>query len=125
MSPARFAGICRLADLFLDSIGWSGCNSTLEALAGDLPVITMAGSLMRSRHSAAILGMLGMPELIADTPQAFVDLAVALARDRPRRQRIAAQIARDKERLYRDPACLQGLTRYLEDAARSSLGPSP
>jgi predicted O-linked N-acetylglucosamine transferase (SPINDLY family) len=118
LDVARFAGIGRLADLFLDSLGWSGCNSTLEALAGDLPVVTMTGDLMRGRHSAAILTMLGMPELIAATPDAFVELAIALGRDPARRQALRARIARNKHRLYRDQAAIDGLARYLEAAVR-------
>ncbi len=39
----------RCCDLFLDSVGWSGCNSTLEALACGLPVVTWPGELMRGR----------------------------------------------------------------------------
>jgi predicted O-linked N-acetylglucosamine transferase (SPINDLY family) len=117
MRAERFAGIGRIADVFLDSLGWSGCNSTLEALACDLPVVTMAGELMRGRHSAAILTMLGMTDLIADTPEAFCALAGELGRDKARRLALAARIARDRHRLYRDQACLDGLASYLEEAA--------
>jgi protein O-GlcNAc transferase len=119
MTMARFAGVSRIADVFLDSLGWSGCNSTLEALAWDLPVVTMAGDLMRGRHSAAILTMLGMPELIAATPEAFVALAIELGRDPARRQALSARIARNKHRLYADQACIEGLARYLHDAAHA------
>jgi protein O-GlcNAc transferase len=118
LDSPRFAAIGKMADLFLDSLGWSGCNSTLEALALDLPVITMAGDLMRGRHSAAILTMLGMPELIAPTPEAFAALAIRLGRDGPARQALRARIAREKHRLYRDQAAIDGLARYLEHAAR-------
>jgi protein O-GlcNAc transferase len=123
MDMARFAGVARLADLFLDSLGWSGCNSTLEALAADRPVITMAGELMRGRHSAAIMTMLGLPELVAETPEAFVDLAIRLGRDAPARQALSARIAHDKHRLYRDRAAIDGLTRYIENAARGIAPP--
>jgi predicted O-linked N-acetylglucosamine transferase (SPINDLY family) len=118
MPLARFAAVCRLADVFLDSVGWSGCNSTLEALAMDLPVATMAGDLMRGRHSAAILAMLGLPELVADDIEGFVDLAVRLGRDRELRQGFSARIARTRHRLYRDQAAIDGLEAYLEAAAR-------
>jgi predicted O-linked N-acetylglucosamine transferase (SPINDLY family) len=121
MDMARFAGVGRLADVFLDSLGWSGCNSTLEALAGDLPVVTMAGDLMRGRHSAAILNMLGLPELIAETPDGFVELAIRLGRDPEARQGLRVRITRDKHRLYRDHAAIDGLARYLEDAAHGRL----
>jgi predicted O-linked N-acetylglucosamine transferase (SPINDLY family) len=121
MAMPRFTGITRIADVFLDSLGWSGCNSTLEALACDLPVVTMAGELMRARHSAAILTMLGMPDLIANTPEAFAELAAGLGRDKARRQALAGRIARDKHRLYRDEACIDGLARYLEEAAHGGV----
>jgi protein O-GlcNAc transferase len=117
MSAARFAAVGRLADVFLDSLGWSGCNSTLEALAGDLPVVTMAGELMRGRHSAAILTMLEMPELIAANADAYVALAVLLGQDPGRRSTLAQGIARQKSRLYRDRTAIDGLSAYLEDAA--------
>jgi protein O-GlcNAc transferase len=124
MDMARFAGIARIADLFLDSLGWSGCNSALEALGEDLPVLTMAGDLMRGRHSAAILTMLGMPELIAATPEAYVEAAVRLGHDAEARQALRARVARDKHRLYGDQAAVDGLARYLEDAARGTLSPA-
>jgi protein O-GlcNAc transferase len=119
MSMTRFAGISRIADVFLDSLEWSGCNSTLEALAWDLPVVTMAGDLMRGRHSAAILTMLGVPELIADCPERFVELATELGRDGIRRSALTTRIARNKPKLYADRACIEGLARYLHDAAHA------
>jgi protein O-GlcNAc transferase len=119
LSMARFGAVGRVADIFLDSLGWAGCNTTLEALASDLPVVTMAGELMRGRHGAAILTLLGMTDMIAQTEEAFVDLAVALGRDPMKRQELRARIARDKHRLYRDQTAIDGLSRYLEDAARN------
>jgi predicted O-linked N-acetylglucosamine transferase (SPINDLY family) len=124
MSMSRFAAIGRIADVFLDSLGWSGCNSTLEALAGDLPVVTMAGDLMRGRHSAAILAMLGLPELIAPDPEGFVALAVALGRDPARRKALSARIAVSKHRLYRDQDAIDGLTAYLAEAAQRRTSPA-
>jgi len=119
MSMTRFAGVSRIADVFLDSLEWSGCNSTLEALAWDLPVVTMAGDLMRGRHSAAILTVLGVPELIADCPERFVELATELGRDGARRRALTTRIARDKRKLYADRACIEGLASYLHDAAHA------
>ncbi len=121
MSPARFTGVTAATDVFLDSIGWSGCNSTMEALGQGLPVVTMAGDLMRGRHSAAILTMLGLPELIAATTEDYVALAAALGRDPARRAGLSERIRRDGHRLYRDPTCIEGLARYLEDAAMGRL----
>jgi protein O-GlcNAc transferase len=117
LSMAQFGAVGRVADVFLDSLGWSGCNTTLEALANDLPVVTMAGELMRGRHGSAILTMLGMPDMIAATPEEFTALAIRLGSDPQLRRDVRRRIARDKHRLYRDQDAIDGLARYLEAAA--------
>ena len=55
LSQNKFVAAAGLADIFLDTIGWSACNSALESLTHDLPIVTLAGPMMRGRHSAAIL----------------------------------------------------------------------
>src|SRR5262249_104830 len=45
MTFDRFTAAMGQADVFLDSIGWSGCNSTLESLAHNLPIVTTPGTL--------------------------------------------------------------------------------
>ena len=68
----------------LDSIGWSGGNTTLEAMAQDLPVVTFEGDLMRGRVSAGMLRMMGMPETVAATIDDYVVAgACASPRTRP------------------------------------------
>ncbi len=68
----EFVAASGQCDIFLDSINWSGCNSTLESLVHDLPIVTMAGPLMRGRHSIAILRMMGVTETIAETIDDYV-----------------------------------------------------
>jgi protein O-GlcNAc transferase len=121
LDAAGFAGVTRLADVFLDSIGWSGCNSTFEALDQGVPVVTLPGELMRGRHSAAILTMLGLPGLIAGSVADYVALAAALGTNKERRAALSETIKRDRIRLYNDRACLDGLQHYLEDAAMERL----
>jgi predicted O-linked N-acetylglucosamine transferase (SPINDLY family) len=53
LDPDMFMSAMGQCDIFLDSIDWAGCNSTMESLAYDLPIVTMPGTLMRGRHSAA------------------------------------------------------------------------
>ncbi len=70
-------------DIFLDSINWSGCNSTLESLVHDLPIVTMTGPLMRGRHTMAILRMMGVTDTITETIDDYVAVAIRLAQDVP------------------------------------------
>jgi tetratricopeptide (TPR) repeat protein len=75
---SRFAA--GLSDVFLDSIGWSGCNSALECLTRALPIVTFEGATMRGRHSAAILRMIGVEDTIATTVDDYVAIARASVR---------------------------------------------
>ena len=114
----KFVAAIGQCGVFLDSIGWSGCNSTLESLPHDLPIVTLPGALMRGRHSAAILQMMGVTETIAGTLDEYVSIAASLARDPERRQAIGRRIAENKHKLYRDRACITALEDLIDSAAR-------
>ena len=77
----QFVAAIGQCDVVLDSIGWSGGNTTLEGLADDTPIVTMAGPMMRGRHTMAILQMMGVTDTIADTLDDYVSIAVRLGRD--------------------------------------------
>jgi len=118
LDAQKFLAVQGQCDIVLDSIGWSGCNSTLESLQHDLPIVTLIGSLMRGRHSAAILTMMGVGDTIVSTIDDYVAAAVRLACDEPWRMAIKHRIAANKHRLYRDEACIVALQDFLESVAR-------
>jgi predicted O-linked N-acetylglucosamine transferase (SPINDLY family) len=118
MGMDRFAAASAQCDAMLDSIEWSGGNTTLEALGQDIPVITYQGALMRGRVSAGILRMMGMPETIAETIDGYVALAVRIARDTDFRATLKERIARDKHRLYRDRASIVALEDFIDRVVR-------
>ena len=107
----------RVADVFLDSIGWSGCNSTMEAIAAGLPIASMAGDLMRGRHTLAMLSMIGMPELAAADRDAYIALAVRLGTDGAYREAISQRLIANRDKMYRDRECIAGLERFLFNVA--------
>jgi protein O-GlcNAc transferase len=110
----EYYAINNLSDVYLDSICWSGCNSTLEALSFDLPVVTLPGELMRGRHSSAILTMMGVTETIVSTRDEYIDLAVRLGLDVKWRKQISKKIAANKHLVYRDKTCITALEDFLE-----------
>ncbi|MBW4565267.1 MAG: tetratricopeptide repeat protein [Mojavia pulchra JT2-VF2] len=113
MSNEKFAGVSALADVFLDSIGWSGCNSTLESIAYNIPVVTLPGELMRGRHSMAILKMMGIEETIASNKEEYVQIAVVLGKDARYRQYISQQVAENKHKLYGDLKPIRALEDFI------------
>ena len=111
-----------LADVFLDPIGWSGCNSALEAISCNLPVVTFPGELMRSRDSFGILTMMEVTGTIASSPDEYVDLAVKLGKDREWRLSISEKIAANKHRVYYDRSCIMALEAFFEKSIMEKDG---
>ncbi len=70
-----------LADLMLDTRLYNGHTTTSDALWAGLPVVTMKGRHFASRVSASLLTAVGLPKLIVDSPTAYRDLVLLLARD--------------------------------------------
>ena len=121
----RFAAAIGVCDIVLDSIGWSGCNSTLESLQFDLPIVIMTGPLMRGRHTTAIFKMMGVEETITKTIDDYVSTAVRLVRDISWRMAIRHKISQNKHRLFRDTACVSALEEFLNQAARRTTNEWP
>ncbi len=119
LSTDRFVAAVGNCDIFLDSIEWSGCNSTLESLVHNLPVVTLRGTLMRGRHSSAILSRIGLGETVAASIDEYISIAVRLALNSEERQRISLEIDRNKHRIYRDRDCIARLEEFIENAARA------
>jgi predicted O-linked N-acetylglucosamine transferase (SPINDLY family) len=118
MDLKRFAAASAQCDAMLDSIEWSGGNTTLEALAQGLPVVTFQGALMRGRVSAGMLRMMGMPETIAETIDDYVALAARIGRDKDFTAALRERIAGQKHRLYRDRTSIAALEDFIDRVVR-------
>ena len=72
-------------DLALDTWPHNGATTTFDALWMGTPLIALRGDRGIARSTASILHTLGATELIADTPEGYVELNVRLALDVGRR----------------------------------------
>jgi len=79
--PAHLPDRYALADLALDTLPYTGGDTTAAALAAGVPVVTLAGERHAERMSASILTHAGLADLVAADADAFVDLACRLATD--------------------------------------------
>ena len=102
-----------VSDVFLDTSGWSGNNSTFEALACKLPVVTRPGKYMRGRHSYGILKQLGLEETIAADKDEYIDIAVRLGTDSLWRDEIVTRIVDGYSKLYSDTSSVRALESLI------------
>ena len=122
LAPDQFVAAIGQCDVVLDSIGWSGCNSILEGLVHNLPIVTLAGEMMRGRHAAAILQMMDVRGTAAGTVDEYVSIAARLGRDGAQQIELSAEIAAKKHRVYRDRDCILALEAFLDAAVRNNRG---
>ncbi|MBU3621308.1 tetratricopeptide repeat protein [Polynucleobacter sp. CS-Odin-A6] len=69
----------RLADLFLDTHPFNAGTTASDALWSGLPVLTYPGEAFASRMASSLLSALNLPELIANSEQDYINLAVEFA----------------------------------------------
>lgn len=109
------------ADLCLDSLDFSGCVTSLDALWRDKPIVSLPGALMRGRQTSGMLRLLGLDELIAADAADYVRIATSLAAEPARRAALSARIRSRKAGLYRDDSVLKAVADFL----RTVEPPSP
>jgi protein O-GlcNAc transferase len=116
-SSTEHLQLYRQVDIALDTFEYNGTTTTCEAMWMGVPVVTLAGQSHKGRVGLSLLFNVGLPELIAKTPEQYVEIAIKLAGDLPRlvelrrtlRQRLlqsplmdAKHLARNVEAAYRE-----------------------
>ncbi len=113
-TPEHFRAVLRACDVLLDTPGFSGGNTSLDAIAQGLPLVTLPGASMRSRQSAAMLRACGCEELIADSAEAYVDRALRVANDADHARELRQRLLDPAATLFDDREALDALVDTLE-----------
>jgi CRISPR-associated protein Csy1 len=104
-------------DAMLDTLHWSGGNTSLDALACGLPIVTLPGAFMRGRQSAGMLRLVGVPELVAGDRDDYLGIANRLAADRDWRRALAGRIHAGHANLFDVPDAIEAFQALLEGDA--------
>jgi tetratricopeptide (TPR) repeat protein len=103
-------------DLALDTFPWSGHTTACEALWMGVPHITLRGNRHAGRMTASVLSTLRLHDFIADTPDAYVAIAMRAAADT---SSLAALRDTMRERMIGSSLCDgPGFTAEVEKAYR-------
>ena len=108
-----FFGLMGRADVFLDTIGFSGFNTALQAVQCGLPIVTREGRFLRGRLASGILKRIGLKELVSADDAQYVALAVRLVQDRAWCEQIHRRIVAGRPLLYEDTAPVRALESFL------------
>ncbi len=76
-----YFGVISQVDIILDAYPYVGGATTLDALYMGVPVVSLYGERHSTRFAKSILASIGLEDLAADNAAAYVNTAVALAKD--------------------------------------------
>ena len=104
-------------DVSLDTFPVNGHTTSLDSFWMGVPVVTLVGPTVLGRAGLCYAQNLALPELVATTPEQYVTLAVELARDVSRLERLRQEL---RARMERSPL-MDGarFARSFESACRS------
>ena len=118
LSFREFHGLMRRADVMLDTIGFSGYNTAVQAIECGLPLVTREGRFLRGRLASGVLRRMDLQELIVQNKADYVDLVVRLVTDRDYRAHIRHEIEQRRSVLFDDQSAMGSFQDFLESAVR-------
>lgn len=111
-----FYGLMAQADVFLDTLGFSGFNTAMQALECGLPIAAYEGRFLRGRLTSGILRRMGLDELVATDEAGYIEIAVRLATDAAWWGEMRKRIEEGRAALYHDKAPVRGLEKFFAEA---------
>ncbi len=115
---SQFLDLFNQIDVALDPFPYNGGVTTCDAFWMGVPVITLAGNTYVSRQGVSLLTSVGLPDLVAQSPEDYIQIAKKLANSRDELARLRAHL---REMMMASPLCdYAGYTRELENFYRSA-----
>jgi predicted O-linked N-acetylglucosamine transferase (SPINDLY family) len=117
LSHFDFMNVMALADVSLDTRPFGGGNTSWQAIAAGTPIVTWPGRFLRGRYTQALYRQAGATDTVVDSAQAYVEMAVRLARDRAFRAAVQARVEAGAGRIFADRTHVEGLADALRHFA--------
>jgi protein O-GlcNAc transferase len=115
-SKGEYLKLIQQVDIALDPFPFVGHTTTCDSIWMGVPVVMLEGQTYASRFGGSVLVNVGLEDLIATTVDQYVDLAVRLAKDLDRLDKLRAEL---RPRMADSPLLdFKGFTRNVEQAYR-------
>lgn len=113
LDPQTYAHEVAEAHLVVDTFSYSGGTTSLDALALGIPVLALAGDSLRNRQTEAMLELLDLHSLVAETRSEFVSNAVRILHDADERRELESTIRDRVGTLFHDSRVLTAVVHAI------------
>jgi predicted O-linked N-acetylglucosamine transferase (SPINDLY family) len=120
LDSGKFYGLMHQSSVFLDTLGFSGFNTAIQAIDCALPIATKDGQFMRGRLAAGLLKRIGLSQLAVNSDYEYIDLAVKLVQDKEYRSEVIKKMTMTSPLLYEDISVVRALENFLLGKLRDS-----
>lgn len=116
-TQAGFFGLLQRADVFLDTVGFSGFNTAMQALECGTPIVAWEGDFLRGRLASGLLRSLALDEWVARSHEEYAAKVARLAADASLRRQVREQIAARRASLYEDRGSVEAFGELVQRLA--------
>jgi predicted O-linked N-acetylglucosamine transferase (SPINDLY family) len=115
-----FTNLIAVCDVMLDTIHFCGQNTSHEGFAAGIPIVTLPGEFMRSRHTLGFYRKMGFMDCVAKSPAEYIDIAVKLGMDIDFRNEVREKIRRGGHLIWEEMQVVNEFERFFEGAVIAS-----
>jgi protein O-GlcNAc transferase len=105
-----------LTDVVLDTLHYSGTNTTYEAFAAGIPVVTLPGPSIRGRYTYGTYKVIGIDDGIAESEEDYVNKSVRIACEPGYRKQLSKRILDNCGVLFENKAAIDELAEFFKSA---------
>ncbi len=109
------------ADVALDTICFSGGITSFDCVAAGLPMVSIAGRVMRQRQTAGLLTEIGLQDQVALNQEQYIARAIRLATDDDERNRVRQHLLDHQGLIFDRKEPVRFFTRWLLDQIANSV----
>jgi len=113
LDESKFSNILSKGTIYFDSRGVSGFNTAIQAIAENLPVVSLNNDKLKGNLANALLLRLGLRELIANSYDEYFEIINKILNDETYRQLIMKRIQENKKIIYEDEEVIHALENFI------------
>jgi predicted O-linked N-acetylglucosamine transferase (SPINDLY family) len=115
-----FINLIAVCDVMLDTIYFCGQNTSHEGFSAGIPIVTLPGEFMRSRHTLGFYRKMGFMDCVANSPAEYVGIAVRLGTDTQYRNEVREKIRCSGHLIWEELQVVREFERFFEGAVNGS-----